>query len=154
MSSQSNFLSIGEAAKRSGVATSALRFYETRGLIESVRGSGNHRRYHRSVLRRIALIRVAQTLGLSLQEIAEALDNLPGNRTPTRKDWSRLSNLWGKQLDKRISELKDLREKLDNCIGCGCLSMQNCRLYNANDVASQSGSGARYLLATEHDDKS
>ncbi len=141
-----NFLSIGEAASRSGVATSTLRFYESRGLIRSLRVGGNHRRYHRSMLRQIAIIRVAQTLGLSLGEIGEALATLPDQRTPTKKDWSRLSSSWGRQLDRRIAELQNLRSRLSGCIGCGCLSMKNCALYNAGDEASDLGSGPRYLL--------
>ncbi|MCP4387566.1 MAG: redox-sensitive transcriptional activator SoxR [Gammaproteobacteria bacterium] len=146
MKLRNNFLSIGEVASRSGVATSTLRFYESRGLIHSIRVGGNHRRYHRSMLRRIAIIRVAQTLGLSLSEIGEAFATLPDQRTPTKKDWSRLSTSWGRQLDHRIAELQNLRARLSGCIGCGCLSMKNCALYNADDEASDLGSGPRYLL--------
>jgi MerR family redox-sensitive transcriptional activator SoxR len=141
-----NFLTIGETARRSGIATSALRFYETRGLISSVRIAGNHRRYHRAMLRRIAIVRVAQTLGLSLQEIADAFANLPDKRTPTRKDWARLSATWGRKLDQRIADLQNLRGRLSGCIGCGCLSMKKCSLYNAGDEAADLGSGPRYLL--------
>jgi MerR family redox-sensitive transcriptional activator SoxR len=141
-----NLLSIGETASRSGVAASTLRFYESRGLIRSLRVGGNHRRYHRSMLRRIAIIRVAQKLGLSLGEIGAAFATLPDQRTPTRKDWSRLSSGWGRQLDRRIAELQNLRARLNGCIGCGCLSMKNCTLYNAGDEASDLGSGPRYLL--------
>lgn len=146
MNASTHFLSIGETASRSGVATSTLRFYESRGLIGSIRGAGNHRRYHRSMLRRIAIVRVAQTLGLSLREIGDAFAALPDNRTPTRKDWSRLSTTWGRQLDRRIAELQNLRARLSGCIGCGCLSMKNCALYNAEDEAADLGSGPRYLL--------
>lgn len=146
MKPSTSFLSIGEAAARSGVATSTLRFYETRGLIHSIRIGGNHRRFHRSMLRRIAIIRVAQTLGLSLTEISEAFATLPDQRTPTKKDWSRLSSVWGKQLDQRIAKLQNLRARLNGCIGCGCLSLKNCALYNAHDEASDFGSGPRYLL--------
>lgn len=141
-----NFLTIGETARRSGIATSALRFYETRGLISSLRIAGNHRRYHRAMLRRIAIIRVAQTLGLSLREIADAFANLPDKRTPTRKDWARLSANWGRKLDQRITDLQNLRGRLSGCIGCGCLSMKKCSLYNAGDEAADLGSGPRYLL--------
>jgi len=141
-----NFLTIGETARRSGIATSALRFYETRGLISSVRIAGNHRRYHRAMLRRIAIIRVAQTLGLSLLEIADAFATLPDKRTPTRKDWARLSATWGRKLDQRITDLQNLRGRLSGCIGCGCLSMKKCSLYNAGDEAADLGSGPRYLL--------
>ncbi|MBT8434105.1 MAG: redox-sensitive transcriptional activator SoxR [Gammaproteobacteria bacterium] len=146
MKKSQDFLTIGNAARRSGVATSTLRFYESRGLISSVRVAGNHRRYHRAMLRRIAIIRVAQTLGLSLREIAAAFDTLPDNRNPTKKDWSRLSTTWGKQLDRRIAALENLRDKLNGCIGCGCLSLKNCALYNAGDEAAGLGSGPRYLL--------
>ena len=142
----SQLLSIGETARRSGVATSALRFYETRGLINSQRISGNHRRYHRATLRRIAIIRVAQTLGLSLAEIGSAFDNLPAQRNPTRRDWERLSRRWGQQLEQRIADLQNLRDRLGGCIGCGCLSLNRCSLYNANDAAATLGSGPRYLL--------
>lgn len=146
MQSQNNYLSIGDAARRSGVATSTLRFYESRGLIHSIRVSGNHRRYHRAMLRRISIIRIAQTLGLSLREIAGALETLPEQRTPNKKDWTKLSATWGKQLDARIASLQDLRDKLSVCIGCGCLSLKRCSLYNTNDEAAQLGAGPRYLL--------
>lgn len=146
MNASANFLSIGETAARSGVATSTLRFYESRGLISSRRVGGNHRRYHRSMLRRIAIIRVAQTLGLSLQEIGKAFATLPDKRTPTKKDWGRLSTTWGRQLDRRIAELQNLRARLNGCIGCGCLSMKNCVLYNAGDEAAVLGAGPRYLM--------
>ncbi len=142
----SQLLSIGETARRSGVATSALRFYEARGLISSQRISGNHRRYHRATLRRIAIIRVAQTLGLSLAEIGSAFDSLPAQRNPTRRDWERLSRRWGQQLEQRIADLQNLRDRLGGCIGCGCLSLNRCSLYNANDAAATLGSGPRYLL--------
>ena len=146
MAHSREFLTIGDTAQRSGVATSALRFYESRGLISSVRVAGNHRRYHRAMLRRIAIIRVAQTLGLSLREISAVFGTLPDNRNPTKKDWARLSTTWGKQLDRRIADLKNLRGRLSGCIGCGCLSLKNCALYNAGDEAAGLGSGPRYLL--------
>ena len=149
MKESNQYLTIGDAAQRSGVATSALRFYESRGLIDSIRVGGNHRRYHRAMLRRIAIIRVAQTLGLSLSEIADAFDTLPNNRTATKKDWEKLSRDWGKQLDRRITELQNLRTRLNGCIGCGCLSLKNCSLYNADDKAADLGSGPRYLLGDE-----
>lgn len=142
-------LSIGETARRSGVAPSALRFYETRGLIRSQRAGGNQRRYHRATLRRVAVIRVAQTLGFSLAEIAAAFESLPAQRNPTRKDWERLSTRWGKQLEQRIAELQNLHDRLDGCIGCGCLSLTRCSLYNAGDGAAGLGSGPRYLLGDE-----
>ena len=146
MKTTSELLSIGETARRSGVATSALRFYEARGLIKSSRQAGNQRRYHRAMLRRIAIIRVAQTLGLSLAEIATALESLPEQRNPTRKDWERLSTHWGRQLEQRIADLQNLRDRLGGCIGCGCLSLTHCSLYNAGDEAAAFGNGPRYLL--------
>ena len=146
MKASGEFLSIGEAARRSGVASSALRYYESRGLIHSTRGPGNQRRYHRSMLRRIAIVRIAQTLGLSLREIEQAFAALPDRRTPTKKDWAKLSGHWGKQLDRRIADLQNLRGRLAGCIGCGCLSMKNCALYNAGDEAALLGTGPRYLL--------
>jgi len=146
MDPKPQYLSIGEAARRSGVATSTLRFYEARGLISAQRVHGNHRRFHRAMLRRIAIIRVAQKLGLSLDEIAQALAGLPRGRTPTRRDWARLSASWGRQLERRITELQNLRDRLAGCIGCGCLSLDNCALYNAGDEAAERGSGPRFLL--------
>ena len=140
------FLSIGEVSRRTGVAASALRFYETRGLIQSVRSRSNHRYYPRAMLRKISVIQVAQSLGLSLREIGEALGTLPDQRTPTRGDWERLSGQWRDQLDRRIDRLRQLREKLSGCIGCGCLSLERCALYNADDRAGKSGPGPRYLL--------
>jgi len=152
MPQANDYLSIGEVAERSGVAASALRFYESRGLIHSVRAASNHRRYHRATLRRISIIRVAQNLGLSLQEIASAFADLPRDRAPTKRDWARLSRSWGERLDRRIADLQNLRDRLDGCIGCGCLSMKHCALYNPGDTAASSGSGPRYLLGDEPDD--
>ena len=149
MKNKPSYLTIGDAANRCGVATSALRFYESRGLIQSIRVSGNHRCYNRSMLRRVSIIKVAQTLGLSLNEISAAFENLPNQRTPTRADWVKLSKTWGKQLDQRIAALQDLRDKLGACIGCGCLSMQRCGLYNAGDEASHLGTGPQYLLGNK-----
>ena len=149
MQKSQTYLAIGDVAHRSGVAASALRFYEARGLIQSVRVRGNHRRYHRAMLRRISIIRVAQTMGLSLNEIAEALAQLPNGRNPTKRDWNKLSTTWGKRLDQRIADLQNLRDRLDGCIGCGCLSMKNCALYNADDNASRLGAGPRYLLGDQ-----
>jgi MerR family transcriptional regulator, redox-sensitive transcriptional activator SoxR len=137
---------IGEVAARAGVATSALRFYEDRGLITSERTSAGHRRYAPDVLRRVGFIRVAQRVGLSLADIAEALDRLPDGRTPTRRDWAELAVTWQPLLDERIALLQAMREKLDGCIGCGCLSLDTCALYNPEDVAADMGSGPRWLL--------
>lgn len=139
-------LAIGEVAQRANVAASTLRFYEREGLIASVRSEGGQRRYHREVLRRVAFVRAAQRVGLSLEEIKAALAALPGNRTPTTSDWRRLSRTWRPLLDRRIAELQRVRNGLDSCIGCGCLSLRICHLLNPNDVAAQEGPGARWLL--------
>jgi MerR family redox-sensitive transcriptional activator SoxR len=128
------------------MATSALRFYEREGLIRAERTSGNQRRFPRDELRRVAFIRAAQQVGLTLEEIREALGSLPEARTPTRADWERLSRLWRRRLDERIAELERLRDKLTSCIGCGCLSLRRCHLYNPGDQAALAGPGARYLL--------
>ena len=145
-------LSIGDLADRSGVRTSALRFYESRGLISSQRTSGNQRRYGRETLRRVAVIRAAQILGLSLEEIERALSQLPDARTPNRRDWERLSGTWRSVLDGRIEELEALRDKLSGCIGCGCLSLDRCSLFNPDDRAAGRGAGARYLIGDSPDD--
>ncbi|MCP3981204.1 MAG: redox-sensitive transcriptional activator SoxR [bacterium] len=145
MSDLSAELTIGELAARSGVATSALRFYEELGLIASARTPGNQRRYDRSVLRRVAVIRGAQALGVPLQEIRETLATLPDRRTPTKQDWARLSRAWRARLDERISALKRLRDDLTGCIGCGCLSLRSCGLFNRDDRDAARGPGARRL---------
>ncbi|MCP4383323.1 MAG: redox-sensitive transcriptional activator SoxR [Hyphomicrobiales bacterium] len=137
-------LTIGEVARRSGVAASALRFYEERGLITSERRDAGHRRYPRSILRRIAFIVFAQRIGLSLDEIGAELAKLPDDRVPKRRDWSRLSRAWTARIDQRIAELQRLRDGLTECIGCGCLSFDRCRLANPQDAAARSGSGPRY----------
>jgi MerR family transcriptional regulator, redox-sensitive transcriptional activator SoxR len=141
----SALLTIGELSARSGIAPSALRFYEAQGLIASLRTSGNQRRYPRATLRRIGFIRSAQRVGLSLDEIAEALSTLPENRTPTRADWTRLSRDWRPRLDAQIERLERLRAKLDGCIGCGCLSLTTCALNNPDDEAAARGPGAVFL---------
>ncbi|HEX6234625.1 MAG TPA: redox-sensitive transcriptional activator SoxR [Jiangellaceae bacterium] len=138
-------LTIGELAARSGAAPSALRFYESKGLLTSVRTSGGHRTYERATLRRVAFIRAAQRVGLSLDDIRAALDTLPSQRTPTASDWAQLSSRWRATLDQRIADLERLRDELDSCIGCGCLSLDKCRLYNPDDRAAALGSGPRYL---------
>lgn len=145
-----DLLTIGEVAERTGVAPSALRFYETKGLIHSERSDGNQRRFHRDMLRRVSFIKVAQNVGLSLDDIAAALATLPEQRTPTKEDWSRLSRSWGPVLDEQIAVLQRLRDKLDGCIGCGCLSLKTCHLYNPDDVASHLGQGPRWVL-TDND---
>ncbi|HEY2303558.1 MAG TPA: redox-sensitive transcriptional activator SoxR [Acidimicrobiales bacterium] len=144
-------LSIGEVASRSGLAPSAIRFYEDVGLVHPVRRDGGQRRYQREVLRRLAFIRVAQRLGLSLAEIGAALASLPDSRTPTAKDWARLSRAWRPRLDEQIANLVALRDQLSSCIGCGCLSLRACALYNPADGASALGAGPRYLLGDSAD---
>lgn len=141
-----DLLSIGEVVDRSGLPHSALRFYEDRGLIHSERTAGNQRRYHRDELRRLAFIKVAQQVGLSLEEIDEALATLPTDRSPTKRDWERLSRAWRDRLDTQIRLLENLRDKLDSCIGCGCLSLKVCALYNPGDRAGTRGPGPRYLV--------
>jgi MerR family redox-sensitive transcriptional activator SoxR len=139
-------LSIGDVAARSGVAPSAIRFYEAEGLVHSSRTDGGQRRYERDVLRRIAFIRVAQRVGLTLEEVRAALATLPDQRTPTTRDWARLSKAWRPRLDEQIAVLVALREDLASCIGCGCLSLHTCALYNPGDAAAALGAGPRYLL--------
>lgn len=138
-------LTIGQLSARSGVATSGLRFYEQIGLITSDRTEGNQRRYDRSVLRTVSVIKAAQEVGLSLKEISEALDTLPEGRTPTKRDWARLATSWRADLDDRIAELIALRDDLGDCIGCGCLSLRSCALFNPGDRIAESGTGARYI---------
>jgi MerR family transcriptional regulator, redox-sensitive transcriptional activator SoxR len=139
-------LPIGVLAKRSGVAASALRFYESQGLIKSTRSPAGRRMFTRDVLRRVAFIRVAQSVGLTLGDIRAALNGLPNQRTPTRSDWVRLSAAWRPLLDHRIDCMTRLRDRLSSCIGCGCLSLKSCALYNPNDSAQLRGTGPRYLL--------
>ncbi|TIQ87775.1 MAG: redox-sensitive transcriptional activator SoxR [Mesorhizobium sp.] len=139
-------LTVGQVATRSGVAVSALHFYEARGLIRSHRTSGNQRRYGRDVLRRVAIIKVAQEAGISLAEIGAALESLPEGRTPTHADWNVLSTAWRDQLDRKIAQLKKLRDGLTDCIGCGCMSIDKCPLRNKGDRLAKEGTGARRLL--------
>jgi MerR family redox-sensitive transcriptional activator SoxR len=139
-------LTIGEISRRSGVASSALRFYEERGLITSQRAGSGHRRYHRSVLRRIAFIVFAQRVGVTLEEIGAELEKLPENRVPGRRDWSRLSSGWTSRIDERIAELERLKLGLTECIGCGCLSLGRCQMANPGDRASRGGPGPRYWI--------
>lgn len=142
---QDDLLPIGEVARRAGLAASALRFYERQGLVRGERTSGGQRRYPRSMLRRLAFIRAAQNVGLSLQEIGDALTALPEGRTPTAADWAQLSRSWRERLDEQILGLTALRDGLTSCIGCGCLSLRRCALANPGDRAGSSGAGARYL---------
>jgi len=139
-------LSIGEVAARSGVAHSALRYYEERGLIHALRDGGSRRRYEPSVLRRVAVIVFAQRVGLTLEEIRTALAGLPPDRAPTRAEWTRISSAWRGRIDRRIAELERLRDGLAECIGCGCLSLDRCRLANPGDRAAAAGPGPRVLL--------
>jgi MerR family redox-sensitive transcriptional activator SoxR len=139
-------MTIGEVSRRSGVASSALRFYEERGLITSERAGSGHRRYPRPVLRRIAFIVFAQRVGLTLEEIGHELAKLPPDRAPTRRDWSRLSQSWGERIDARIAELQRLKVGLTECIGCGCLSLERCKLSNPGDRAARLGPGPRYWI--------
>jgi MerR family transcriptional regulator, redox-sensitive transcriptional activator SoxR len=140
------WLTIGALSERTGVATSALRFYEREGLIQSTRSGGNQRRYHRDAIRRVSFIRVAKEVGLSLDDIGAALASLPENRTPNKHDWERLSTSWRPRLDAQIAMLERLRDRLTGCIGCGCLSLRLCRLVNPGDEAAERGPGPRYIL--------
>lgn len=146
MQTKDSWLTIGALAQRAGVATSAVRFYEAQGLLRGSRTEGNQRRYAKETLRRVAFIRIAQGVGLSLDEVRAALATLPEQRTPTPADWARLSRAWKPLIDARIAALAALRDQLDSCIGCGCLSLKTCKLYNPADSAARLGSGPRYLL--------
>lgn len=141
-----DLLTIGVVAERTGLATSAIRFYEDAGLITSERNEAKHRRFRRSTLRRLSFIQICQKLGYSLQEIRDQLDKLPNGRTPTERDWTILAQGFAVDIEERIASLQTLREKLDGCIGCGCLSLDRCAMYNGQDVAAELGAGPRYLL--------
>jgi MerR family redox-sensitive transcriptional activator SoxR len=143
----SGLLTITEVSRRSGVASSALRFYEERGLIHSERAGSGHRRYHRAALRRIAFIVFAQRMGLTLEEIAAELAKLPPNRVPERADWAKLSASWTKRIDQKIAELQKMREGLTQCIGCGCLSLKTCQFANPEDRVARAGPGPRYWVS-------
>jgi MerR family redox-sensitive transcriptional activator SoxR len=145
-------LSVGEVAQRSGVPVSTLHFYESKGLITSHRAPSNHRRYARDVLRRVAFIRVAQRVGIALADISDALATLPTSAAPSRADWARLSAGWRAELDERMAQLKKLRDTLDDCIGCGCLSIDRCRLRNPGDKLASKGPGARRLVVIQRAD--
>lgn len=141
-----NYLTVGQLSERSSISTSALRFYETKDLISSIRTSGNQRRYNTSMLRRIALIQVAQSIGFSLEEITRELKTLPMNKTPTKRDWERVAKKWQKDLDNKIKQIESLRDNLTGCIGCGCLSMKKCHLLNPDDILHENGDGAQRLV--------
>lgn len=144
-------LTIGALSERTGVATSALRFYETQGLIQAQRSDGGQRRYARDTLRRVSFVRIAQQVGLSLDEIGDALSSLPEGRTPTPRDWERLSTSWRPRIDGQIAMLERLRDRLSGCIGCGCLSLKVCRLANPGDEAAALGPGPRWILGDEQE---
>jgi MerR family transcriptional regulator, redox-sensitive transcriptional activator SoxR len=147
-----DLLTIGEIAERSGLATSAIRFYEAEGLISSTRSPGNQRLFARYTLRRLGSIRAAQRVGLSLEAVAGALATLPPDRAPTKAQWAKLSRTWRRELGERIADLESLRDDLTSCIGCGCLSLTTCRLYNPEDAARANGSGPRFLLGDDHEE--
>lgn len=142
----SDILTIGELSGRTGVAVSALRYYEDRGLIRSLRAKGQHRRFLRSDIRRVSFIKIAQSLGLTIDDVASAFSSLPEGRTPTATDWRRISGDIRGVLDRKITELENMRDRLDTCIGCGCLSLKRCALYNAGDQAGKSGAGPRFIF--------
>ena len=139
-------LSIGDLARRTGLSVSAIRFYETRGLVAPVRNNGGQRRFRRADIRRLSFVLIAQQLGFSIAEIGSALSTLPDNRAPSLKDWTRISRRFRKTLDERIASMERLRDRLDGCIGCGCLSLKKCALYNPEDRARGLGPGPRYLI--------
>ena len=141
-----DFLPIGDLARRTGLSVSAIRFYERKGLVQSIRTGGNQRRFLRSDLRRLSFILIAQKLGLALSEIEEELAKLPQGRNPTARDWRKISRSIRAQLDAKIALLERTRDRLDGCIGCGCLSLKNCQLYNKDDIAGARGSGPRHIL--------
>ncbi len=145
-----SLLSIGEVAKRTGTSVSAVRFYADEGLIPVVRSSSGHRVFARAVIRRVSFILIAQNLGYSLKKVREALNSLPDKRTPTKADWTRLSKNFSNEIEQRIDNLRALQAKLDGCIGCGCLSLRSCQLYNPNDSAAVLGMGPRYLLGDRY----
>ncbi len=146
-----DLLTIGELADRTGLSVSAIRFYEERGLVHPTRNAGGQRRFLRADIRRLSFVLVAQEFGFSISEIAEQLVRLPEGRTPTKADWTRIGKDFRNHLDERIRRMTALRDKLDACIGCGCLSMKTCRLYNAGDAAARHGRGPRYLLGDRSD---
>lgn len=147
-----HYISIGLLAKRTGTSVSAIRFYADEGIIPFVRMRGGHRSFNREVIRRVSFILISQNLGYSLKEIRNALASLPDNRTPTKADWTRLSKRFSVEIDSKIEQLQQLKDSLDGCIGCGCLSLKRCHLYNPNDAALRFGAGPRYLLGNKAKD--
>ncbi|WP_204114184.1 redox-sensitive transcriptional activator SoxR [Shimia biformata] len=143
---QRHGFSIGEISARSGLAPSAIRFYEEKGFVRPFRTDSGQRRFERADLRRLSFIKISQALGFTLEEIAEALSSLPDSRTPTKSDWAKISRRFGAELDARIAQMQALRARLDSCIGCGCLSLKTCALYNPKDAASRLGQGPRYVM--------
>ncbi|MEP2781056.1 MAG: redox-sensitive transcriptional activator SoxR [Pseudoruegeria sp.] len=152
MTLQTRGLTIGQISERTGLATSAIRFYDSQGVVHPFRTDGGQRRYERADIRRLSFVMIAQSMGFSIAQIKEALLKLPENRTPTKADWEKLSRSFRKDLDARIEQMEALREKLDGCIGCGCLSLSKCRLYNPKDRIKAKGPGPRYLLGNSAQD--
>ena len=150
----SDRLAIGDVALRTGLSVSAIRFYEDRGLVEAERNTGGQRRFLRADIRRLSFIQIAQQLGFSIAQIKHLLDQLPNGRTPNKRDWAKISKAFRTDIDERIATLERLRDKLDGCIGCGCLSLSNCALYNPADKASLNGAGARFVLTDERVEES
>ena len=144
-------MSIGQMSERTGLAVSAIRHYESQGLIHPGRNAGGQRRYHRADIRRLSFVLIAQQFGFTLPQIKSEMDQLPQGRTPTKRDWARISRSFGKVLDQRIEAMQALRQRLDGCIGCGCLSLKSCALYNANDRAAAKGTGPRYVMGDSWD---
>ena len=149
MTAASNRIGIGQVSARTGLSVSAIRFYETQGLVAPVRNNGGQRRYLRSDIRRLSFVLIAQQLGFSIDEIRQRLDKLPAQRTPTQKDWARISKGFREELDQRIQLMTRMRDRLDGCIGCGCLSLQKCQLYNPEDRARRQGTGPRFILSEQ-----
>lgn len=147
-----NELSIGEVAARTGLAITAIRYYESEGLVSPMRKASGQRVFKRGDIRRLSFIKISQNLGFSLREIHTAIATLPNGRTPNKKDWEKLSKQFADEIDQRIAGLVQLREKLNGCIGCGCLSLASCRLYNPDDIAATKGSGPRYLMGDNSED--
>lgn len=147
-------IAIGQLARRTGLSVSAIHFYEVKGLVKPERNSGGQRRFRRSDIRRLSFVMAAQQLGFTIQQISQHLHRLPDQRTPTKADWARISRSFRKELDRKIEDLHRLRDQLDGCIGCGCLSLQKCKLYNPGDRAARLGAGPRYLMGDRPDSES